>query len=770
MHRFAVLLIFLGLLSMAPARAQSSGEVPAALIKVGFDMFTENPATTLKVIQETDLSSGAPEQRVELRLLGADLALRLKKLQLAANYLEGARRDIEGEELPLEPAATFVFYSLKQQLLEHTAPGPARDNLARSLDATFRQLDQVSLDDAQLDRWILLRSLLGRSLAYWMSSLAQYQTGLGDTGEKLLVRVKSKAEELSLQQARARKATPTLILGYAYLDALAGELRFLDSQDPLLSYFQVSGLLDQLVAAAQERGLGAEATELLNRVRARVAIDQARRLIKEADGRTYTEEEGARIRQLLAEIQQNSRSSASYRLAAEFFVTSFSGSFSSRKPGWEKVAERVFLSPPDFLAQFPELYARYLTLTARFHALQGRLPQAESSAAQAVRIYQNWVEGADQSYEGLAFVRRDARAAFEELVSALLAQEKTEEAFKAALAFHRLEGATLLSDSSLEIGSSGLAGKLEAGQAFVQLFPGERHLFSFLVTPQKTVAASRKVKYEELRRRVVDLSKDLSRFSPSQRERGEIFRLLFGDFEKELLRQETIFIAPSSALTNLPWAALLTGDKKPLVGGNRVQLVFSKGSLEQSVGPKSELFGLGNPDGSLPAAEEEVKALARLFPGALVAVGSEANKSFLSKYQGGYLHFATHGAVNFRKPEESFLVLGKGGRLTAAEASELTGVNNLVVLSACQTAVSPVDGVGVRSLSGAFLEAGAPLVLGTLWRVDDESSRRLMESFYQGLKEGKGPATALAEAQNKLRGSAKFSDPYYWSGYVLFGR
>jgi CHAT domain-containing protein len=81
----------------------------------------------------------------------------------------------------------------------------------------------------------------------------------------------------------------------------------------------------------------------------------------------------------------------------------------------------------------------------------------------------------------------------------------------------------------------------------------------------------------------------------------------------------------------------------------------------------------------------------------------------------------------------------------------------LVVLSACETGLidirqsSPDEFIG---LSTAFMQAGAPAVLSTLWRVDDLSTMLLMERFYHvHLFEGMASAAALRAAQLLLRDS-----------------
>lgn len=105
---------------------------------------------------------------------------------------------------------------------------------------------------------------------------------------------------------------------------------------------------------------------------------------------------------------------------------------------------------------------------------------------------------------------------------------------------------------------------------------------------------------------------------------------------------------------------------------------------------------------------------------------------------------------------QSGLILAGGQRLTLADVVAQLNLDaaRLVVLSACETGLidvrqSPDEFFG---LSSGFLQAGAPTVISTLWRVNDLSTMLLMERFYSGhLKENLTPAAALRAAQRWLR-------------------
>ena len=109
-------------------------------------------------------------------------------------------------------------------------------------------------------------------------------------------------------------------------------------------------------------------------------------------------------------------------------------------------------------------------------------------------------------------------------------------------------------------------------------------------------------------------------------------------------------------------------------------------------------------------------------------------------------HLAVHAIANQARPDRAALVLlsdpksGEDGFLQASEVVQLPLNADLVVLSACDTAVGPLEGEeGVETLSQAFLLAGARTVISTLWSIDDDTTLFLMKSFYAQLARRESP-------------------------------
>jgi CHAT domain-containing protein len=166
----------------------------------------------------------------------------------------------------------------------------------------------------------------------------------------------------------------------------------------------------------------------------------------------------------------------------------------------------------------------------------------------------------------------------------------------------------------------------------------------------------------------------------------------------------------------------------------------------------------------------------------LVATGFDANadrlkSADLTPY--AILHFATHGILDPKRPENSGIFLStiqpdgrpQNGYLSLQDIYSLRAPVDLVVLSACQTGLGQeVRGEGLIGLTRGFMYAGAASVVASLWKVDDESTAELMKRFYTNmLQKGIPPAEALRAAQNSIRSEPQWSSPYYWAAFTLQG-
>jgi CHAT domain-containing protein len=193
----------------------------------------------------------------------------------------------------------------------------------------------------------------------------------------------------------------------------------------------------------------------------------------------------------------------------------------------------------------------------------------------------------------------------------------------------------------------------------------------------------------------------------------------------------------------------------------------------------------GNDRGSfpdLPSSADEVEIARAAFSeqNSKLLLGTSATETAfkaakLAEYR--VIHLAVHGFADPTFPDRAALVLlsdrsaGEDGFLQASEIVQLRLDADLVVLSACDTAVGPLQGQeGIANLSKAFLLAGARTVVSTLWQIDDSSSFFLMKHFYAHLLDKRSPASALTAAKREmLRTFGSNAVPYQWAAFTIEG-
>jgi CHAT domain-containing protein/tetratricopeptide (TPR) repeat protein len=252
---------------------------------------------------------------------------------------------------------------------------------------------------------------------------------------------------------------------------------------------------------------------------------------------------------------------------------------------------------------------------------------------------------------------------------------------------------------------------------------------------------------------------------------------------KSWIMGNRLLIVPHDVLHYLPFGALYDG-RSYLVENFSLVFAPSAGVMayaQQKARPaKGPVLAFGNPDlgaakFDLPHAQTESKAVAALFNGSAAYFRGEATETQARTLAGHYdiLHFATHGEFSVSDPLYSGLRLARDGqndgRLTATEIFGMDISPALVVLSACRTGLGVVTAGGeIIGMNRAFIYAGAPAILSSLWSVSDESTSNLMQNFYQNLKY-MPKDEALQKAQKDMIGSKNFSRPFYWAAFYLTG-
>lgn len=182
---------------------------------------------------------------------------------------------------------------------------------------------------------------------------------------------------------------------------------------------------------------------------------------------------------------------------------------------------------------------------------------------------------------------------------------------------------------------------------------------------------------------------------------------------------------------------------------------------------------------NLPWSRFEVSTIADNIGGSAYyeeAANELAFKKEAGKY--GIIHIATHAFTDDESPSYSRLLFNNGGGngedgiLYAYEIYSLRLNSELAVLSSCNTGMGKlIKGEGIFSLARAFMYAGVPSVIMSLWDVDDRSTAEIVVGFYKRLADGESKADALRNVKlDYLRNSDQLTaNPVYWAGLVSIG-
>lgn len=189
----------------------------------------------------------------------------------------------------------------------------------------------------------------------------------------------------------------------------------------------------------------------------------------------------------------------------------------------------------------------------------------------------------------------------------------------------------------------------------------------------------------------------------------------------------------------------------------------------------------------LAETEVEVKKVYELFEAsdkeAIALFYEMASKENLLKYIEDYKHIllSSHGFSDTENAALSGLNLyveeegetagstNEKGKLYLSEVMNLQLKADLVVLSSCESGVGKLQkGEGMMALHRAFLYAGASNIIYSLFKVPQDSTSELVQTFFGYVLEGDNYSTALRKAKLKLIGDESI-EPIDWAGFALIG-
>lgn len=456
-------------------------------------------------------------------------------------------------------------------------------------------------------------------------------------------------------------------------------------------------------------------------------------------------------------------------------------------------ALKLFRSALDALGARDTEYERFQAQDglARVYLASGDRKQALQAYLEAVNTSQQ-VRSAFRSDEVKTALFGEMQGAFDSAVDLLMQAGQAERAFEVseqgrarALLDLVRNRATAASDADLSASTAPLAAissRLADGEAVVAYHVLPERTYAWVVRKSGLSAVTIGI-------RRADLARSINAFRESVLVRrtnaAGTSAQLYDSVVKPLALQDikALTIIPHDLLHYVPFQALRS-ENGYLIQDAEIAYAPSGATLlalTQRSRPKNgRLFGVANPDlndatRALPGAERELKKIQVTFQAADTYFGKDATKRRLidGSANAAVVHIAAHASVDRVDPLYSSIYLAGPGQSGVLEAHEVFGLNlknaALVTLSACETALGRVSrGDEIWGFTRSFLSAGASSVLVSLWPVSDESTERLMTTFYEGLAKGSSRA-ALRRAQLALLDDPEFSHPFFWAPFNMLG-
>ncbi|HVR39584.1 MAG TPA: CHAT domain-containing protein [Thermoanaerobaculia bacterium] len=466
-------------------------------------------------------------------------------------------------------------------------------------------------------------------------------------------------------------------------------------------------------------------------------------------------------------------------------------SYLSSAIDFQETAERALL--------LPELYLQ----RGRANRDLGRLDDAQNDFERGIqRLERQRIHTPDVSLRAGIF--DDADELFTDAVSLALSRHDAVGAFGYV---ERGRARAMLEEMSSKEGDKSLARPIAVGALMRALAPGSllveyqilEDAIAVIVIDHTRVELIRVPRRREVVEREIQSFidslieyRDKAAIDPASR---TLYEWLLKPLQAQLSRARSLILVPDARLQQLPFAALMNGRTGRYLIEDHLLLTAPSASIyagmrhsmpRRPIVPPSTAALFANPFlrggpfedlSPLPASEEEVIRIARMYRRPIVMIGADATVSRFTSIADAcdVVHFAGHTLIRPSEPWHSALLFAPdesdGGLLSIQRIARLSFRNTrVVVLASCSTLRGHTAGVeGIPSVARAFLVAGVPAVVGTLWDIDDGESGPLVATLHAGLARGAPAAHALRAAQIEALKSpvVAFRHPSRWAAFVL---
>jgi CHAT domain-containing protein len=241
-----------------------------------------------------------------------------------------------------------------------------------------------------------------------------------------------------------------------------------------------------------------------------------------------------------------------------------------------------------------------------------------------------------------------------------------------------------------------------------------------------------------------------------------LYDRLLGPVADELASSKTLVIVPDGTLSLVPFSALIDPagryviERRPVVVTPSVGVFLRSAPHKQQFGRASRLLMIAGPAaregdlGTLTSEQREIDSIAAEYGGNVDYARAAPIDEVLGRrtMDANVIHFVGH-AVLPDQDSGGALVTSRRDQLDVREIASMHFHEiGLVVLAACGTARgNGRAGEASISVARAFLVAGVPSVVATLWPIEDTPSAEFFPRFHHYLMRGLPPAEALRAVQ-----------------------
>jgi len=250
-----------------------------------------------------------------------------------------------------------------------------------------------------------------------------------------------------------------------------------------------------------------------------------------------------------------------------------------------------------------------------------------------------------------------------------------------------------------------------------------------------------------------------------------------------------LLLEPDPMLQNLSWAVLPTPQGPLGIQYSLAELrsILAPGSGRDSIPARSALTDgthslvvgasvAADGEPPLPEVLKEANTVDRFLHSSDLLLGERATTATVADKLGtaAIFHFAGHAIQTVNGTELLLSPRSAGESNPWVDGAFLRQhpprACRLAVLSACATGNREASwNHSLQDIVETLGSLGVPEVVATRWQIDSQAAVPFMDSFYQGLAQGKSVALALTSARRVISTQSLYKNPYYWGAYYLSG-